>query len=144
MKPETMNTLYTIGYSGRSLDEIETICSEVDALLLDIRYKPYSRKYGFSKAALARFFGANYLHLRELGNINYDNNKPIQIYEPDAGLVLLGGLLRHRPVIMLCVCRNYQRCHRQEVAYLAREHFPGLQVIHITPAGDITLPPLHA
>lgn len=61
-------TLFTVGYEGRSLDEL------VDAgveRLIDVRELPLSRRRGFSKTTLSealREAGIEYVHVRALGN----------------------------------------------------------------------------
>jgi uncharacterized protein (DUF488 family) len=64
-------TLLTIGYEGRTVDELIAALREADAqLLIDVRAVAASRRPGFSKTALAGALGQagiDYLHLRALG-----------------------------------------------------------------------------
>jgi uncharacterized protein (DUF488 family) len=64
--------LYTIGYEGRSLDELLAMLQAVDVdLVIDVRELPLSRRRGFSKTPLGTALGEagiGYIHLREAGN----------------------------------------------------------------------------
>lgn len=64
-------TLLTIGYEGRTVDELIAALRTAGAeLLIDVRAIAASRRPGFSKTALAgalREAGIDYLHLRALG-----------------------------------------------------------------------------
>jgi hypothetical protein len=63
--------LATIGYEGRSLERyLNILLLNGVTLLCDVRRNPLSRKYGFSKRALAggcEAVGIRYAHLPELG-----------------------------------------------------------------------------
>ncbi len=126
-----VNTLYTLGYARWSLDQVEAVATMRDALLVDVRLKPFSRKPGFAKAALARRLGARYQHVEALGNVNYQGG-PIQLRDPDLGLFTLEQHIERQPVILLCGCANVETCHRKTIADLAAERF-GLEVIHLDP-----------
>ncbi|HEX5547842.1 MAG TPA: DUF488 domain-containing protein [Ktedonobacterales bacterium] len=64
--------LYTIGYSGHTLDSfVATLQAEGVSLLIDVRMTPISRKKGFSKTALRQALedsGIRYEHMRSLGS----------------------------------------------------------------------------
>jgi len=64
--------LFTIGYEGAGLQEfLDCLQRNAVECLLDVREIPFSRKRGFSKAALARALGERgiqYVHFRELGS----------------------------------------------------------------------------
>ncbi|HEU0034954.1 MAG TPA: DUF488 domain-containing protein [Kofleriaceae bacterium] len=67
-----MTELYSIGYEGRTLDELLAILggSSIDRVI-DIRELPLSRRRGFSKTPLSVALAAadiEYLHLRIAGN----------------------------------------------------------------------------
>jgi uncharacterized protein (DUF488 family) len=63
--------LCTIGYEGRSLDDLaEALVRNRVVRVVDVRQVPLSRKRGFSKSALAVFLstrGITYVGARELG-----------------------------------------------------------------------------
>lgn len=66
-----IRTLSTIGYEGKTVDELLDALSGAGVeLLIDVRAVAASRRPGFSKNALAaavRERGIDYLHLRALG-----------------------------------------------------------------------------
>jgi hypothetical protein len=66
----------TIGYEGRSFEGyLNILIRDGVTLLCDVRRRPLSRKYGFSKSTLARAcegLGVRYEHLPELGIASED------------------------------------------------------------------------
>lgn len=64
-------TLFTIGYEGISIDAyLDKLISNNVKALVDVRKRPLSRKYGFSKTRLKSFIervGMRYFHLPALG-----------------------------------------------------------------------------
>src|SRR5207237_906275 len=68
-----VKTIYTAGYQGMTHDDLEGLLARPSgrALLVDVRFSPRSRAPHWSGSALARRFGADYLHLPALGNRNY-------------------------------------------------------------------------
>jgi uncharacterized protein (DUF488 family) len=64
-------SLFTIGYEGRSLEGyLNLLLTHGVTVLCDVRRNPLSRKYGFSKGTLSRNcegVGIRYEHLPELG-----------------------------------------------------------------------------
>ena len=70
-RPSRIAGLSTIGYEGLSLEGyLNRLLQAGVTLLCDVRRNPLSRKYGFSKRALARCcegVGIRYEHLPELG-----------------------------------------------------------------------------
>jgi uncharacterized protein (DUF488 family) len=67
----TGDALSTIGYEGRTLESYLNVMIQAGVTLLcDVRRNPISRKYGFSKSALANAcesVGIRYEHLPQLG-----------------------------------------------------------------------------
>jgi len=68
--PETP-VIFTCGYSGHTPESYLALVSAAGAKqVIDVRSFPFSRKPGFSKAALAKFLESNgltYVHLPALG-----------------------------------------------------------------------------
>src|SRR5665648_290504 len=64
--------LFTIGYEGRTADELPgSVAASGITTVVDVRDLPLSRKRGFSKTALASLLagsGVGYVHERRLGN----------------------------------------------------------------------------
>jgi uncharacterized protein (DUF488 family) len=105
-------TIYGIGYSGRTLDDIQRIINELDAYLVDIRFAPYSRNPTFRKANLEKALGERYIYLQALGNRNYQGG-PIELVDYDAGKFTLETL--DKPALLMCMCKNPATCHRTVV-----------------------------
>jgi uncharacterized protein (DUF488 family) len=116
--------LYTIGYVGRTPEALARALDELpNALLVDVRLVPFARDHEWARGALARRFGARYLHLRAFGNVNYKRDgAPVQLEDEAQGVRRL--LAATRPmlgsgeptVVLLCACRRRESCHRDKVA----------------------------
>ena len=112
---------YTTGYVGK--DPIE-FCEQViarNALLLDIRLYATSSLAGWNKADLAAQLGRGYHHLSYLGNKakfagEAGGEQPVDIVDLEKGLDFVGRKLEMRSVILMCSCREFERCHRKVVA----------------------------
>jgi len=141
--------LFTVGYQGRSLDEM--IGDLVDAgveRLVDVRELPLSRRRGFSKTALGdalRHAGIEYVHVRALGNPKPNRERywagdvagGAAVYRkhlsngPRSALVELADSLGDEPACLLCFERNHAECHRDVIVEALRELRPGLAVDHL-------------
>lgn len=109
---------YGIGYSGRSLTDIHRLALQLDADVFDVRFSPRSRNWQFSGRNLQDKLGDRYRHVQAFGNRNYKGG-PIEIADFEAGLQQV--LDSHRPVILMCVCGDPNRCHRTTVGRMLRE-----------------------
>jgi uncharacterized protein (DUF488 family) len=133
----------TIGYEGRSLESYlnELLRSGV-TLLCDVRRNPLSRKYGFSKATLARGcegVGIRYEHLPELGiaseqrqclETQADYDALFAEYERKSlpkqteALTKIAGWVRSgERVALTCYELLPQQCHRHCVAEALESKF---------------------
>jgi hypothetical protein len=127
-----MHPIFTYGYQGHTPDQLAAYLDATGAILLDIRFKPYSRMAGWGGDALKRQFGDRYRWMGvSLGNPNYQGG-PITLGRPEQALVPVQRLLTERPVILLCACWNVETCHRKVAAeYLGNnlgaevQHLPG-------------------
>jgi uncharacterized protein (DUF488 family) len=130
-----MRTLFTIGYKGKTqdemLDELEAASVE---LVIDVRAVAASRRPGFSKTALAaglKARGIDYLHLRPLGTPAAGREAARkgriaemsaiyagQLETPEAALALEQALAEasQRPSALLCYEREAPDCHRTLLA----------------------------
>lgn len=108
---------WTVGYSGRTPDALREALLRRDAVLFDIRLSPRSRQPAWNRGRLEALLGTRYTHVGELGNLNYKTSeKGIELADPAAGLKLIREATR--PVVLMCVCRDVEHCHRQVVADL--------------------------
>jgi len=112
--------VFGIGYSGRAPVEIHRLALQLNAVVVDIRLSPRSRKPGWNKGRLTTMLGDRYLHLPELGNLNYKGGD-ILLKDPDVGIAVVVRELEHRAVILMCVCGELQKCHRLVVANLLKD-----------------------
>ncbi|MBS0235758.1 MAG: DUF488 domain-containing protein [Proteobacteria bacterium] len=133
--------LYTIGYEGRGIEEyINTLLLHQIAVLCDVRYTPFSQKYGFSgsdlQAALA-LVNIQYIHMPELGvsveqrrnmedsHIHYNLLQKYEQSLPQKSQhlqTLLSVLQKHRRIAITCFERNYRACHRSKIASWLAQH----------------------
>lgn len=132
-----MDTIYTLGYMASTPDALAAYVDQHDALLVDIRYAPYSRNPNWGGPALRGRFGARYVACRAYGNVNFRGG-PIQLDDPDAAVRQLGPLLERQNVVLLCCCSNPSTCHRK----VAAEHLSaatGAPVVHLPgkPTGSL-------
>lgn len=128
--------LLTLGYEGHSLESYLSLLIKSGATLLcDVRRNPLSRKYGFSKTALARScesVGIRYEHLPELG-ISSDRRKALNTQEdydalfseyervwlPQQGAALKtirDWIAAGERVALTCYERAPHQCHRHCVS----------------------------
>mgnify|MGYP000965548000 CR=1 FL=1 len=133
----TMQRIYTFGYLGTPVKQLEAAIRREDALLVDIRMTPFSRNPDYSAGRLRTVFGERYRQVRELGNVNYKNGGPIQLQAPDSGLEIVTQLAEQRPVVLMCGCRDFHTCHRKVVSDQLRERF-GIETSELPlPSGEI-------
>ena len=115
----TPGALYTLGYhEPDAASRLSHLMSDPKTLLIDIRYRaraPWSRTW--TKKALKATYGERYLHLRYLGNVNYqDPQLPIHLLNPGKGIPQCVDLLEAGfSLVLLCACQDYERCHRKTV-----------------------------
>ena len=126
---------FTIGYEGRSVDEVlDRLVSSGIGTLLDIRLRPSSRKPGLSKNGLAHACadrGLTYVHDGDLGTppdlmehvregkgYDADVSDAYRRYllTKEAALQLAVDKVRRGRVCLLCYEADPADCHRKIVA----------------------------
>ena len=133
---KTGQTLCSIGYEGKSLEEYLNILIKEDIkILCDVRKNPISRKYGFSKKTLMNAtgkLGIEYLHCPDLG-IESDKRRQLvtqsdydALFEDYEKTILkkngqrikiLNGLLKSKKrIAVTCYEKSPEQCHRTRVA----------------------------
>lgn len=113
-------TLQTIGYTEQdAAQRIDAFLAQPKSGLVDIRYMPRCRwNAQWNKSALQAKYGrGKYVHERCFGNVNYNKpGQPIQLVNPDEQLnTVVNFLLSGGSLMLLCACKNYERCHRKVV-----------------------------
>lgn len=125
------HTLFTLGYTGLKPEQILKLAQDLGALVVDTRYSPRSRVPQWTRKQLSERLGSHYQHQPSLGNINYKGDGPIVINKPEEGIPQVASLLEKQPVILLCVCKDCDTCHRKVVAELVQE-FSGCEITHLS------------
>ncbi len=141
-------TIVSVGYQGRTLDEmIELLVGHEVETLVDVRLTPISRKRGFSKTALSEALqsaGIEYVHEPALGNPK-DNRDDFR-----KGLASARERYRHsldngaaatyeatiervlsERVALLCFEREHHECHRSCITDRAISEHPGMSVLEV-------------
>jgi len=133
----------TLGYEERSLEGyLNQLIRDGVTLLCDVRRKPLSRKYGFSKKTLAKVcdgVGLRYEHLPDLGiaseerrglKVQADYDALFEVYErerlPRQGAALAkihAWVVDGERVALTCFERLLEQCHRHCVAAALEQAF---------------------
>lgn len=117
-----MHTVYTFGYSGKQVAQLQEVAERLDAIVVDARYSPYSRDKSWNLQNLRRVLAERYVWMKEFGNVLYQT-QDIQLNQPEIGLQRVKPLLERGPIILLCMCWDARTCHRQTVATLISEAY---------------------
>jgi uncharacterized protein (DUF488 family) len=121
--PETKARLiYTLGYSGWDYAKLAARIEEMDAVLVDVRLSPRSRRPEWRQSVLQSRLRQRYTHMKEFGNVNYKGG-PTRLLAFEQGRQRLEALLAKHPgpIILMCVCADYERCHRKEIVRQLKE-----------------------
>src|ERR1043165_776305 len=115
------SVLYTIGYQGRTLDELLAMLAHAEvARVVDIRELPLSRRRGFSKTPLGdalRATGIDYVHARIAGNPHRREDDPLAGYRTHLNasrsvVTAVADLAREQRTALLCYEVEPRECHR--------------------------------
>ncbi len=147
-------TIYTIGHSTHSLEELVAMLQSFGILtLVDIRRFPGSRKYPhFNKENLAAALpeaGISYIHLEDLGgrrrvrkgskNSRWRNDSfrgyadYMETVDFEKAASALEGIALKQPTAYMCSEAVWWRCHRSMVSDYLKAR--GWKVLHIMAAG---------
>ena len=115
------HTVHTMGYTGRTVEDIANAAKALRAIVVDIRYSPRSKAGCWNGPALRsrlEMLGVDYVWMPEFGNVNYKTPaRPIMLKDPNAGCKKLRKLTENgSAVILLCACPKASECHRTRVA----------------------------
>lgn len=141
--------LYTVGYEGRTLDEVlqQLVAAKVRRLV-DVRELPLSRRRGFSKTAFSQALadvGIEYVHIKPLGNpkANRDRYRSGDVQggaeifrrrladEVQEALLDLESSLDDDTACLMCFERDHSTCHRDVIVDAIRALRPELSVTHL-------------
>jgi hypothetical protein len=118
------------GYAGRGMGALERLMGDdPHTHVVDIRMSPRSQYMpDFNKVRLQARFPGRYVHMPELGNVNYNNDLPIEIAAPGRGIArLINGLNKGYTLILLCACKD-EGCHRWVVVDLLKQAMPEARI----------------
>lgn len=142
--------LFTVGYENFDLRSFAD-CLKTHGIrnLVDVRQYPKSRKPGFSKSELERFFarnGVNYIHMGTLGcpsqirkTIRRDKGygRFFEAYlrylvKQEESLNHLAEIIKDDTTCIFCLEADYQFCHRKSLASYLNVIFPeSFSIIHL-------------
>ncbi len=114
----TTNKIFTTGYTGKDISDLKPMLADLDAMLIDIRFAPYSQVMHWRKVYLKALLGEKYRHIPNLGNRTYKENK-ISIQNLKLGI----ETILHLPsnVVLMCSCEKIENCHRRIIAEELRQ-----------------------
>jgi len=139
---QATQTLFTIGYEGKSIEAfINVLIRNGIKLLCDVRRNPLSRKFGFSKSKLEHItdtVGIKYIHIPDLGiesdkrssletTEDYDNlfsNYAETLPNLEPQLNWIYSLLRSNVrIALMCYEKDPAMCHRHVIKdYITNTH----------------------
>jgi hypothetical protein len=129
-----MFPIYTFGYANFTVEQLKAKALELNAIVVDTRFKPFSRVPEWNVRKLAAALEAHDVpyvaYGTWFGNVNYKNGGPIQLADPMGAKAAVLGMLSQRPIVLLCQCWSWATCHRNEVAKLVQT-WSGSDVIHL-------------
>lgn len=108
---------YPTGYSGHKPADLILRLQALNAILVDIRLSPRSRIPDWQGGRLRTRLSDDripYIHIAELGNVNYKNGLSVVIADMEKGIQHLEAL--ERDAVLLCGCKLRLYCHRTVVA----------------------------
>jgi uncharacterized protein (DUF488 family) len=116
--------LVRLGYGGHSIETwSEALTALKPDLVIDARYKPWSRRPGFSGSqlkTLTESLGYPYQHWKDLGNTAY---KTGGVDVDPRAIKRVGELAKDVKVVIVCACRDDNpRCHTQHILDTATDN----------------------
>lgn len=133
-RPIAEKAIYTAGYEGKTVDEFLNLLMQSGVCrLIDVRYNPISRRYGFHKSTLKRLCNSleiDYQHLPNLGipgSARKDLNSAVNCLElfkeyrcgltnRQEDLNSAISLIQSEPSVLVCMEANPEYCHRNILA----------------------------
>ena len=127
--------IYELGYDYfGSRPYLDQLMQDPKVLLIDTRYSPRG-KANWTGDVLRQAFGKRYRWSgATLGNKNYwaaRKGAPISIVNLDAGVAALKYYLeKGYDLVLLCVCADYQACHRKVIVDALVKRLPEVEIVH--------------
>ncbi len=104
--------IFTTGYTGKDINDLKPMLEALDAMLIDVRFVPYSQVFHWRKIYLKSLLGEKYRHIPNLGNRTYKENK-ITIQNLELGIKTILNLPTN--LILMCACPKLPTCHRRVI-----------------------------
>jgi len=104
--------IFTTGYTAKDINDLRPLLDALDALLIDIRFAPYSQVLHWRQIYLKVLLGSKYLHIPNLGNRTFKEDK-ITIQNLRLGLETIFSL--NKNVLLMCACETVENCHRRVI-----------------------------
>ena len=134
-RPVADKAIYTAGYERKTVDEFLNLLMQSGIRrLIDVRYNPISRRYGFHKSTLKRLCNSldiDYQHLPGLGipgsargdlnsmdsytSLFKDYGCSLPSRSDDLQTAI--SLLKSKPSVLVCMEANPHYCHRNVLAH---------------------------
>lgn len=148
-------TIYTLGYNGWKIEEVEAVLAQLDAILVDVRMVPRTRwTPQWNGSVLHDRLGDRYVWLKQFGNRNYKGTvDQIEIADFPTGERRLRELIKKgsddsaaipatapalpsvseagKSIILMCGCRDVNVCHRKPLAEWLANVWKA-EVVHLT------------
>jgi uncharacterized protein (DUF488 family) len=148
-RPSAPKAVYTSGYEGKSVDQFFDVLLRAGVrTVIDVRFNPMSRKYGFAGSSLRRIgekLGIGYEHLPSLG-ISGEHREALNDFESyqellnryartflkkqEPALGILADLLSRSASALVCMEKDVRCCHRGRLATEISDR-TGLRVVHL-------------
>lgn len=109
-----INRIFATGYTGRDINDLKPLVDALGAILVDIRFAPYSQVMVWRQVYLKTLLGSKYLHIANLGNREFKEKGKVSIQNLSLGIETLLGL--NTNLILFCVCAEAKDCHRRVIA----------------------------
>ena len=104
--------IFTTGYTAKDINDLRPMLDALEAVLVDIRFAPYSQVLHWRQIYLKVLLGSKYLHIPNLGNRTYKEDK-ITIQNLQLGLETVLSLSKN--AILMCACETAEKCHRRVI-----------------------------
>lgn len=116
--------IFTTGYTGKDIGDLKPMLEALDAMLIDIRFAPYSQVFHWRKVYLKTLLGERYRHVPNLGNRTYREDK-ITIQNLKLGVETL--LRLPYDLVLMCACERTAACHRRLIVAELEEQGVGTE-----------------
>jgi hypothetical protein len=121
--------IYTTGFANKDFTHLPDLLRFLDAILIDIRFKPTADKQiQWRKDYLRLLLKDRYLHVPHLGNrLSKKSAKP-SIQNLNLGVKIITEL--KTDLLLMCECQRIEDCHRSVISRKLKEQ--GIDTEEIT------------